>query len=261
MHRSVSLRSISMRARRSAMTKRKNPPKRPKWTGPLATPIKWTGPESPELARTIFDDREPDEAKQAEHLARYKMAFAREFWEIYLKLRLLKEHFAIPPEMDSESSWMLLSLKLAQCADIPGFRREYWWEGRGKKKKLVKKEFNWTDNMCIALVRHVEEAKTKYEINTDPGALDCLLAKEPCLWNNGKKIINNDTRKKKVGTLITRLSEAKRRIKEKNLHGFLSKEHPILNVMYPLNPKENIEHEAALTHFLSGNYPPRSFAE
>jgi hypothetical protein len=237
------------------MTKRKNPPKWPKLTGPLATPIKWTGPASPDPCEgTILGGKKPDEAKQREQAARYKEALAREFVECLEKLRLLKEHFAIP-ETDGTASWVILSITLAQYANIPGFRREYWWEGRGKNKHWEKNDFrNWTDGMCIALVRHVAEAKTKYGINTNSGALDSLLKEEPCLWNSGKKIINEESRKKKVESFVRRLGEAKRRIAKKNLHAFLDHETPILNAMYPRNPKEDEEHETVLNEFLSINF-------
>jgi hypothetical protein len=192
------------------MAKRKNPI-RHKWTGPLAKPIKWRGPLT-RVTPPILGG-EPSAEFQAKYAARYDTAAARAFIESALKLNLLKQHFEVP---DGEGSgpWICLALALARYADIPGFRVEQPWEGRGRKRDI------WMDSRYVGLVLDVERVKAEHKIKRDLAALR-HLAENPSRYNSNKPSQNWETQKKLAATLNSRLTEARRLVREKKLEGYI----------------------------------------
>ncbi len=185
--------------------------KKIKWSGPLAKPIKWSGPRTRALPPTILPG-EPSAESQAENAARFDSANLQASIESVRKLPLLKQHFEVP---DDDGPWIMsLALSLAIYADIPGFRVQFPGEGRGRKRTT------WMDNRCVGLVLDVERVKAERKIKTDSAALR-YLAENPSRYNGHKPSQNKETQKALAVSLNSRLTEARRLVREKKLECFI----------------------------------------
>jgi hypothetical protein len=173
--------------------------KKTKWTGALAKPLVWTGPDSPELQLTIGHDREPTEKEKAAHRIKYAIAMQNVTEQEKAKIPALKAHYGLPDEPSSDA---YLSLHLAREI-VPGFQVKRPGEGRGRKKDT------WTDGAYLCLLVDLENTKSKHLISHDLDACRLIL-KNPCEYNGNKKLRSSDTLERAAEVLSSRVRDARR---------------------------------------------------
>jgi len=167
------------------------------FTGELATPIKWEGPQISKRARAFVEDKLEEQKKALDE--EIELAARKYLDHMRRKIPLLREHYKIAE--DDSGGWPMLLITAMAMNFVPGFRLKYFPPNIGRRKV-------WSGENYLRLIADVEKLKRESP-RKDSEACN-ILVQRAVKAGKGRYLPSKDSTKNQAAkTLANRLVEAR----------------------------------------------------